>query len=164
MRRCARTASSRWHRAGPLEAPFLQRFLTVFCFATRLALILRDFRGAQSVYRRTYSKVTASSTAVPLRHAPDPSIEPQRHAFFRRLPRSRSDESHADDIRTLDCSGPTARICVIDAISSAGRPYATPGAPAVALIGEGLLHIRSCLLYTSPSPRDVEESRMPSSA
>ena len=25
-------------------------------------------------------------------------------------------------------------------------------------------HIRSCLLYTSPSPRDVEESRMPSSA
>ena len=25
-------------------------------------------------------------------------------------------------------------------------------------------HFRSCLLYTSPSPRDVEESRMPSSA
>ena len=24
--------------------------------------------------------------------------------------------------------------------------------------------INSCLLYTSPSPRDVEESRMPSSA
>ena len=24
--------------------------------------------------------------------------------------------------------------------------------------------VRSCLLYTSPSPRDVEESRMPSSA
>ena len=24
--------------------------------------------------------------------------------------------------------------------------------------------IRNCLLYTSPSPRDVEESRMPSSA
>ena len=24
--------------------------------------------------------------------------------------------------------------------------------------------IKSCLLYTSPSPRDVEESRMPSSA
>ena len=27
----------------------------------------------------------------------------------------------------------------------------------------GLIH-PSCLLYTSPSPRDVEESRMPSSA
>ena len=25
-------------------------------------------------------------------------------------------------------------------------------------------HIYGCLLYTSPSPRDVEESRMPSSA
>ena len=24
--------------------------------------------------------------------------------------------------------------------------------------------IKNCLLYTSPSPRDVEESRMPSSA
>ena len=29
-------------------------------------------------------------------------------------------------------------------------------------IAEG--HRRACLLYTSPSPRDVEESRMPSSA
>ena len=27
-----------------------------------------------------------------------------------------------------------------------------------------LLKVNSCLLYTSPSPRDVEESRMPSSA
>ena len=27
-----------------------------------------------------------------------------------------------------------------------------------------LTHIYDCLLYTSPSPRDVEESRMPSSA
>ena len=26
------------------------------------------------------------------------------------------------------------------------------------------LHTATCLLYTSPSPRDVEESRMPSSA
>jgi len=28
----------------------------------------------------------------------------------------------------------------------------------------GLTHKGDCLLYTSPSPRDVEESRMPSSA
>ena len=27
-----------------------------------------------------------------------------------------------------------------------------------------LQHLYACLLYTSPSPRDVEESRMPSSA
>ena len=29
---------------------------------------------------------------------------------------------------------------------------------------ESNIDIKSCLLYTSPSPRDVEESRMPSSA
>ena len=29
--------------------------------------------------------------------------------------------------------------------------------------GSGML-LKACLLYTSPSPRDVEESRMPSSA
>ena len=28
----------------------------------------------------------------------------------------------------------------------------------------GVIDIEDCLLYTSPSPRDVEESRMPSSA
>ena len=28
----------------------------------------------------------------------------------------------------------------------------------------GLVQHHACLLYTSPSPRDVEESRMPSSA
>ena len=33
----------------------------------------------------------------------------------------------------------------------------------VTLNGE-LPEVGSCLLYTSPSPRDVEESRMPSSA
>jgi len=30
--------------------------------------------------------------------------------------------------------------------------------------GRGEVTYESCLLYTSPSPRDVEESRMPSSA
>ena len=29
---------------------------------------------------------------------------------------------------------------------------------------KGAKYTRGCLLYTSPSPRDVEESRMPSSA
>ena len=29
---------------------------------------------------------------------------------------------------------------------------------------DDLQNIKTCLLYTSPSPRDVEESRMPSSA
>ena len=32
------------------------------------------------------------------------------------------------------------------------------------LVVPGVILILACLLYTSPSPRDVEESRMPSSA
>ena len=31
-------------------------------------------------------------------------------------------------------------------------------------VGKSLVSLVTCLLYTSPSPRDVEESRMPSSA
>ena len=32
------------------------------------------------------------------------------------------------------------------------------------LIGESLKELETCLLYTSPSPRDLSTSRMPSSA
>ena len=38
-----------------------------------------------------------------------------------------------------------------------------PGVP-VDISGEKLLTLMSCLLYTSPSPRDLSTSRMPSSA
>ena len=31
-------------------------------------------------------------------------------------------------------------------------------------VASGKTEVMNCLLYTSPSPRDVEESRMPSSA
>ena len=41
------------------------------------------------------------------------------------------------------------------------RAYLERNEPAAAF---ALLKDRTCLLYTSPSPRDVEESRMPSSA
>ena len=36
--------------------------------------------------------------------------------------------------------------------------------PTAVAFGEDAIMSASCLLYTSPSPRDVEESRMPSSA
>ena len=36
--------------------------------------------------------------------------------------------------------------------------------PTADLPWSQLIHPITCLLYTSPSPRDVEESRMPSSA
>ena len=55
--------------------------------------------------------------------------------------------------------------------SSSGHPhYEQPYGPTVpayyALIARAHMHQygTTCLLYTSPSPRDVEESRMPSSA
>ena len=42
------------------------------------------------------------------------------------------------------------------------------GAKTVRLTGEGkstaMEHLKTCLLYTSPSPRDQRGSRMPSSA
>ena len=38
--------------------------------------------------------------------------------------------------------------------------------PAIEFVADmlGMAHIRACLLYTSPSPRDLSTSRMPSSA
>ena len=42
----------------------------------------------------------------------------------------------------------------------AGKTYALTGGLGSRCIANG----NTCLLYTSPSPRDVEESRMPSSA
>ena len=53
-------------------------------------------------------------------------------------------------------------------VSDSPRHGITTPAPANALREEVADEIaellRACLLYTSPSPRDVEESRMPSSA
>ena len=45
---------------------------------------------------------------------------------------------------------------------AAARP--TPKAPTAELKPEKLAHDATCLLYTSPSPRDRQKSRMPSSA
>ena len=44
------------------------------------------------------------------------------------------------------------------------RPIASEFGLMRARVEVELAWIKSCLLYTSPSPRDVEESRMPSSA
>ena len=54
------------------------------------------------------------------------------------------------------------KVIMIDSTESHGKFEFRPLEPGYGLtIGNAL---RSCLLYTSPSPRDVEESRMPSSA
>ena len=46
----------------------------------------------------------------------------------------------------------------------ASDAQAPPIAPAVSTAAPARSDVVTCLLYTSPSPRDVEESRMPSSA
>ena len=46
----------------------------------------------------------------------------------------------------------------------AGLPYQVPASTINRLCGSGLDAISICLLYTSPSPRDLSTSRMPSSA
>ena len=46
----------------------------------------------------------------------------------------------------------------------ADRIYRVAVANSTQTVRRGKKRIRVCLLYTSPSPRDVEESRMPSSA
>ena len=44
------------------------------------------------------------------------------------------------------------------------EPEVTDYHPEGAVTVRASAYINTCLLYTSPSPRDVEESRMPSSA
>ena len=44
------------------------------------------------------------------------------------------------------------------------KALAKPNAITIEEYWENLASFITCLLYTSPSPRDVEESRMPSSA
>ena len=55
----------------------------------------------------------------------------------------------------------------LPAVAAVSSAVATPQAHAQQFSSETSSRIAfdgSCLLYTSPSPRDVEESRMPSSA
>ena len=57
-----------------------------------------------------------------------------------------------------------ASIINVDQINEAtsGNGVQIPG--HMVQIVQGISTTYTCLLYTSPSPRDVEESRMPSSA
>ena len=56
---------------------------------------------------------------------------------------------------------------MLPALLKAGSALAKGGAPKNKINPKkfaALAEQKNCLLYTSPSPRDVEESRMPSSA
>ena len=49
-------------------------------------------------------------------------------------------------------------------LEAAHPQYADPNSPTVRVGSDITSEFRSCLLYTSPSPRDTVLSRMPSSA
>ena len=59
-------------------------------------------------------------------------------------------------------------VLIVEAMAQVGGLIVTqmPDLPKGLFVFAGIdgVRFRRCLLYTSPSPRDVEESRMPSSA
>ena len=67
------------------------------------------------------------------------------------------------DHRALDFDGTTVMVPVYND-ASAASPYKLASSGAVLAIEGSEQQCSPCLLYTSPSPRDVSRSRMPSSA
>ena len=74
------------------------------------------------------------------------------------------------NLEVADNSG-AKRVQCIKVLGGAKRKYASVGDVIVVTIKEAIPRgkvkkgeVRSCLLYTSPSPRDLSTSRMPSSA
>ena len=56
-------------------------------------------------------------------------------------------------------------LVVIDSLGVGEAPDAKQyGDKGVNTLGNVAKHVQGCLLYTSPSPRDISGSRMPSSA
>ena len=66
------------------------------------------------------------------------------------------------DVVALSCTGFGGT--VTDPTPFSALSYELFGATKTAVIDDGLAGFIGCLLYTSPSPRDRQKSRMPSSA
>ena len=75
-------------------------------------------------------------------------------------------EPYADHLGWAEAHQQVAIYSDCDAASAAGAPVSAVIVLAVKpqMMDEAIAAVGPCLLYTSPSPRDVEESRMPSSA
>ena len=103
--------------------------------------------------------------------SPNPSVETLLHAF---LPHKYIDHTHATPFLILANLPNATEVCKEIFGEKLGIvPYIMPGfalAKKAAEVFEqnpsveGLMLLGHCLLYTSPSPRDKRQSRMPSSA
>ena len=70
-----------------------------------------------------------------------------------------------DDIKTAGHQVCVVEIDTDEGITGHGLTAIGPAVPIkAAVLSVAAPELMGCLLYTSPSPRDVEESRMPSSA
>ena len=54
--------------------------------------------------------------------------------------------------------------CKSTLLNLAVHKFDPQGVTSIAMLAESHISIHTCLLYTSPSPRDLSTSRMPSSA
>ena len=66
-------------------------------------------------------------------------------------------------VQTTGCSGLGYNMEFVDSVNDDDTTFDDKGVKVI-VDAKSLIYIDGCLLYTSPSPRDVEESRMPSSA
>ena len=70
-----------------------------------------------------------------------------------------------EDVTTTTSVEDTAPASVEDPVNPQPLDFETMSKLDLETFGRTIgIELDSCLLYTSPSPRDVEESRMPSSA
>ena len=70
--------------------------------------------------------------------------------------------SGSDNLLTIHSNNTTERVRVDSSGNLTATSFSGDGSSLTGVASTE--NIRTCLLYTSPSPRDVEESRMPSSA
>ena len=76
---------------------------------------------------------------------------------------NKSKKNHIDSILRVDHAGETAAAKIYDGQLAVLKN--TPVGPTIQhMKDQEQEHLDTCLLYTSPSPRDTDLSRMPSSA
>ena len=129
-----------------------------------LGMVADDARKTRHATRTTFLRVAH----VPATPAPDQQASSPRSARELRVdaPFVDIDEASAAVREAVAAAGPVlvSGFSLADLEQTADGDVARVGRWMNALREAGLALIDDCLLYTSPSPRDVEESRMPSSA